>query len=209
MRDYVAWHDEYATPGSRLHRRLQVVIDLLGEALDGSPPGPVRFVSLCAGQGHDVLSVASAHPRGADLEGRLVELDPVNAAAAAARIEELGLTRVEVRCADAGSTDAYDGAVPVDLVVACGIFGNVSIGDIERTIRTLPSLCARDAWVVWTRHPREPGVLAAIQGWFEVTGFERHALVVDDEAWFGVGLHRLTGEPAPYERDRPLFTFVR
>jgi hypothetical protein len=209
MRDYVAWHDEYATPGSRLWQRLQVVIDLLGRALDGSPPGPVRFVSLCAGQGHDVLSVASAHPRGADLEGRLVELDAVNAEAAAARVEELGLTRIEVRTADAGNSDACDGAVPAELVVACGIFGNVSVGDIERTIRTLPSLCTRDAWVVWTRHPREPGVLTAIQGWFEVAGFERHAVVVDEEQGFGVGLHRFAGEPAPYERDRPLFTFVR
>jgi len=208
MRDYVAWHDEYDDPGSRLWERLQVVIDLLGRALEGSAPGPVRFVSLCAGQGHDVLSVASAHPRGADLEGRLVELDPVNAAAAAAHVAELGLSRIEVRTADAGSTDAYDGAVPADLVVACGIFGNVSIGDIERTIRTLPSLCARDAWVVWTRHPHELGVIPAIEGWFDVSGFERHAVVVDEEQGFGVGLHRLTREPTPYERDRRLFTFV-
>jgi hypothetical protein len=45
--------------------------------------------------------------------------------------------------------------------------------------------------VVWTRHPREPGVLPAIAEWFEASGFERQALVVDDDAWFGVGLHRL------------------
>ena len=209
MRDYVAWHDEYGEPGSRLHQRLQVVIELIGQALDGSADGPVRFVSLCAGQGHDVLTVAAAHPRGADLEGRLVELDPVNAAAASERVAELGLTDIEVRCADAGNTDACDGAVPADLVVACGIFGNISLADIEGTIRTLPSLCAREAWVVWTRHPREPGVLPTIDGWFEASGFERHALVVDDDAWFGVGLHRLVADPTPYARGQQLFTFVR
>ena len=209
MRDYVAWHDEYGEPGSRLHQRLQVVIELIGQALDGSPSGPIRFVSLCAGQGHDVLSVAATHPRGRDLTGRLVELDPVNATAAAARIEELGLTGIEVRTADAGTTDAYEGAVPADLVVACGIFGNVSLDDIERTIRALPSLCAPGAWVVWTRHPREPGVLPAIAEWFEASGFERQALVVDDDAWFGVGLHRLAAEPAPYTPGQQLFTFVR
>ena len=209
MRDYVAWHDEYGEPGSRLHQRLQVVIELIGQALDGSPPGPIRFVSLCAGQGHDVLSVAATHPRGRDLTGRLVELDPVNATAAAARIEELGLTGIEVRTADAGTTDAYEGAVPADLVVACGIFGNVSLDDIERTVRALPSLCAPRAWVVWTRHPREPGVLPAIGEWFEASGFERQALVVDDDAWFGVGLHRLAAEPEPYTLGQQLFTFVR
>jgi hypothetical protein len=209
MRDYVAWHDEYDTPGSRLHQRLQVVIELIGRALDGSPPGPVRFVSLCAGQGHDVLTVASTHGRGTDLEGRLVELDPDNVAAARSRISELGCTRIEVSAADAGSTEAYEGAVPAELVVACGIFGNVSLDDIERTIRALPSLCARDAWVVWTRHPREPGVLSAIDGWLEAAGFERHALVVDEEAWFGVGLHRLAADPAPFTPSQRLFTFIR
>jgi hypothetical protein len=209
MRDYVAWHDEYDDPSSRLSQRLRVVIELIGTALDGSPPGRLRFVSLCAGQGHDVLAAASAHPRGADLTGRLVELDPVNATAAVARVAALGLTGIDVCQADAGTTDAYEGAVPADLIVACGIFGNVSLADIERTVRTLPSLCARDAWVVWTRHPRGPGVLSAIDRWFEASGFERHALVVDEEAWFGVGLHRFVGAPVPYERGQRLFTFLR
>lgn len=209
MRDYVAWHDAYAEPGSPLHRRLQVVIELIGVALDGTPAGPYRFVSLCAGQGHDVLTVAAKHPRGADLVGRLVELDPVNAAAASARIEELGLAGIEVRAADAGNTDACAGAVPADLVVACGIFGNISLDDIERTVRALPSLCAPGGWVVWTRHPREAGVLERLEGWFDAAGFERQALVVDPGQEFAVGLHRLARDPAPFAPGRTLFTFVR
>lgn len=209
MRDYVAWHDAYAEPGSALHRRLQVVIELIGVALDGMAAGPCRFVSLCAGQGHDVLSVAATHPRGADLEGRLVELDAVNAAVAAARIEELGLTGVEVRTADAGRTDACDGAVPADLVVACGIFGNISLDDIDRTVHALPSLCAPGGSVVWTRHPRQAGVLERVEGWFDDAGFERQALVVDPGQEFAVGLHRLAGSPAPFVPGRSLFTFTR
>ena len=208
MRDYVAWHDEYGEPGSRLHRRLQVVIELIGQALDGSPSGPIRFVSLCAGQGHDILSVAATHPRGRDLTGRLVELDPVNATAAAARIEELGLTGIEVRTADAGTTDAYEGAVPADGRRLRHLRQRVP-GRHRGDDRALPSLCAPGAWVAWTRHPREPGVLPAIAEWFEASGFEREALVVDDDAWFGVGLHRLAAEPAPYTAGQRLFTFVR
>jgi hypothetical protein len=209
MRDYIAWHDAYDDPGTPLSRRLRVVIDLIGAALDATPPGPCRFVSLCAGQGNDVLAAAAGHPRGRDLTGRLVELDPVNAGVAAARIEELGFTGLEVRTADAGNTDAYDGAVPADLVVACGIFGNVSLEDIEHTIRAFPSLCAPGAWVVWTRHPREPGVLERIEEWFGSAGFDQHALVVDPEQYFAVGLHRLTGDLAPFTPGQPLFTFVR
>ena len=69
MRDYVAWHDAYADPGSPLWRRLQVVIELIGDFLDSAPPGPARVVSMCAGQGHDVLGAAATHRRGSDLVG--------------------------------------------------------------------------------------------------------------------------------------------
>lgn len=212
MRDYVAWHDAYADAASPLSRRLQVVIELIGDVLDSAPPGPVRVLSMCAGQGHDVLGAAATHRRGRDLVGRLVELDEVNAAAAAARATELGLTGrfgIEVVAADAGTTDAYEGAVPADLVVACGIFGNVSVGDMERTIRELPGLCAPGARVVWTRHPREPGVLPSIERWFEDAGFDGSIVTVDPGQAFAVGLHRLVGEPAPFVSGRPLFTFIR
>jgi hypothetical protein len=209
VRDYVAWHDAYDRAGSPLHRRLQVVIDLLGGALDAAPPGPVRILSLCAGQGHDVVAVASTHARGGDLVGRLVELDPTNAEAARTRIDDLGLTDLEVLVGDAGHTRAFLGAVPADVVVACGIFGNISLEDIERTVHALPSLCAPDASVVWTRHPRESGVLDAVGGWFDDAGFLRESLVVDSEHTFGVARHRLVRDPAPYDAGRDLFTFLR
>ena len=209
MRDYVAWHDAYGVPGSPLRRRLEVVIGLLGDVLDRAPTGPCRFVSLCAGQGDDVLSVAAAHERGHDLVGRLVELDPSNAAVAADRVAELGRADMEVVVADAGSTDAYQGAVPADLVVACGIFGNVATEDIERTVRGFPSLCDAGAWVIWTRHPREPGVLDGIERWFGESGFEREALVIEDDGHWAVGLHHLVADPAPFTAGRRLFTFVR
>jgi hypothetical protein len=166
-------------------------------------------LSLCAGQGDDVLTVAATHRRGGDLVGRLVELDPVNAAAATARAADLGRTDIEVVVADAGTTDACVGAVPADLVVACGIFGNISTDDIERTVRALPSLCAPGGWVVWTRHPREPGVLEGIERWFGASGFERDALVVDTEHHWAVGLHHLVAEPSPLVPGQKLFTFVR
>ncbi len=210
MRDYVAWHDAYGEPGSPLWQRLRVVRSLIGRVLDELAPGAIRFVSLCAGQGDDVLGVAATHTRGVDLRGRMVELDPTNAAAAASRVEELGLAgAVEVRTGDAALTDAYEGAVPADLVVACGIFGNIALGDVEQTVRALPMLCAPGAHVVWTRHPREPGVLDAIHGWFADAGFEQVALRVDEDQGFGVGLHRLVGPPAPLEPGRRLFTFLR
>jgi SAM-dependent methyltransferase len=209
LRDYHDWHDDYDRPGSPLHRRLEVVIELLGHALDRLPPGPVRVVSLCAGQGADVLAVARQHPRGRDLVGRLVELDPRNVAIARRQIDEGGFDNLAVSEADAGQSDAYLGAAPADLVVACGIFGNVSDDDIAQTIRFLPSLCAPGAHVVWTRHPRDASVIQRIEGWLAEAGFTADALVIPDDGAFGVGAAHLTGEPRPLVPGVRLFEFLR
>ena len=117
----------------------------------------MRFVSLCAGQGADLLAVAEHHPRGRDLHGRLVELDPRNVAVARGRIEELGLEGWEVVEADAGRSDAYAGAVPADLVVACGIFGNITDADIEAHHR-VPAVALR------ARQPTSCGPATRVSG---------------------------------------------
>ena len=59
-----------------LARRLATVQGMIGAALDSAPPGPISLISLCAGDGRDVLGVLPGHPRCADVRGRLVELDP-------------------------------------------------------------------------------------------------------------------------------------
>lgn len=209
LRDYAAWHDEYDRAGSPLHLRLLVVQDLIATALDELPPGPIRVISMCAGQGRDLIGVARRHRRGGDLTGVLVEADPRNATAAREDIERAGLGGLTVIEGDAGQSGAYAGAVPADLVVACGIFGNVSDEDIRRTVRFLPALCAPGGWVIWTRHPRQDGILPLIQGWFEEAGFGPQALVVPEGDLFGVGAARLTVPPPPFRSGEPLFAFVQ
>ena len=209
MRDYLAWHDDYDHPGSSLHLRLLVVQDLIAAALDEAPPGPVRFVSMCAGQGRDVLTVARRHRRGGDVVGRLVELDPANVAAARATIAGAGLDGIEVVEGDAGRSDAYLGAAPADLVLACGTFGNVTDEDIRATVEFLPALCAPGATVIWTRGQREDDLVHTIQDWFTAAGFEARALVTPARVSFGVGAAEFTGTPAPLYPGTTFFTFVR
>ena len=208
-RDYFAWHDDYAQPGSPLHLRLLVVQDLVAQALDMLPEGPVRVISMCAGQGRDILTVAARHRRGEDVRGRLVELDGRNVAIARAAIESSNLVGLEVVRADAGHSDAYAGAAPADLVLVCGVFGNITVDAMQSTVRFLPHLCAPGAWVIWTRHPREPGVIASIEGWLADVGCARQALVVSDVAMFGVGAHRFQGKSAPFRAGVHMFDFVR
>jgi len=208
-RDYLAWHDDYDRPGSRLHLRLLVVQDLLATALDELPPGPVRVISMCAGQGRDLVTVARRHRRGGDLVGRLVELDPRNVMAARAAIAEAGLTRLHVAEGDAGYSDAYVGATPADLVLACGIFGNISDDEIKTTVASMPALCARGAWVIWTRGPRPDGIVNRIEGWLNDVGFPPKALVVGEGDLFGVGAAQFHGRPADIQPGVRMFEFFR
>src|SRR6266567_3366119 len=209
VRDYVEWHGEYDRPGSHLHLRLLVVQDLIACALEELPPGPVRVISMCAGQGRDLLTVARRHRRGDDLTGRLVELDPHNVAVARAAIEEAGVDAIQVVEGDAGRSEVYAGAAPADLVLACGIFGNVRDDDVKTTVQFLPSLCASGAWVIWTRHPRDDGIVRTIQDWFVEAGFQPTALVVPGGDMFGVGAARFEGDTTPLRPDVRLFDFIR
>src|SRR5947208_1455065 len=48
--DWLEWHAPYDDPASPLGRRLAVVQQRAREAIDRAPPGPVRVISMCAGQ---------------------------------------------------------------------------------------------------------------------------------------------------------------
>src|SRR5579862_2700125 len=146
MSEWTAWHEGY-TPGSPLARRLAVVQRLLREALDTAAAGPIQMISMCAGDGRDILGVLSEHPRRGDVRARLVELDADLAQRARERAAEVSPT-IEVVTGDASSTRSFAGAVPAGIVLACGIFGNITDEDIHHTVAHLPSLCAPNATVI-------------------------------------------------------------
>lgn len=205
--DWHGWHDDYDRPDSSLARRLEAVQVQVRAVLDGAPPGSLRIISLCAGQGRDLLEVLAAHPRRDDARARLVELDPRNAEAARARAAAAGLERVEVVAGDASLTDHYRDLSPADLVLACGVFGNITLGDIERTVAACCQLCKAGGTVIWTRGRTAPDRVPLICEWFEQRGFDRQWLSGPD-AGFGVGVHCFRGEPQPLAWGQRMFTFV-
>lgn len=208
-RDWSEWHLGYDDPASPLSVRLAVVRERIGAALDAAPPGPVRVVSMCAGQGRDLLGVLPDHPRRADVTARLVELDPRLSATARAGAEQAGLDGVEVVTGDASTTDAYAGAVPAGLVLVCGVFGNVSPADIRRTVETLPTLCEPGATVIWTRHRREPDLVPTIVDWMAGAGFtDQWTSPPLTSRYIGVGSARYSGPPRPFRPGERMFTFV-
>ena len=209
LRDYVAWHDAYGDPSSSLSARLRQVQAQISAWLDRTP-GRVRVLSSCAGQGHDILGVLEDREYDrARVTGALIEVDPTNVAVARGWIDKLGVD-IDVVEADAGTTSAYAGLVPVDLVLLSGIMGNISPADIERLVHVSRQLCAPGATVLWTRGAQDPDLGPDIRRWFGEAGFEE---VACDEWIEGtgmrVGVEQLVADPEPLRVGEPIFTFYR
>jgi hypothetical protein len=207
--DWVQWHQPYDDPTSSLSLRLRLVQAHLRDAIGCVPAGRgVRIVSACAGQGRDVIGVVAALPAPARerVSARLVENDP--ALLARARQDARELPGIEVVDGDAGLSTAYAAAVPADVVLLCGVFGNVSDTDVRRTIIESRRLCAPEATVIWTRHRKAPDLTPSIDQWFEESGFAAVGHNAPADSYVGVGVHRLTADPLPFLADRRMFTFI-
>lgn len=202
------WHEAYERPDSRLADRLAAVRTQISRRLDATAPDPVRVVSACSGDGRDVLGVLGRRLDAARVTALLVEYDTELASRARTAANTVS-ARVEVRQGDAAQSDVYADAVPADLVLLCGIFGNISDADVRTTVEATPQLCAPGAEVVWTRHRGEPDLTPSIREWFAGAGFEEVAFVAPDADDWSVGVHRLASEPRPLEPGRRWFTFFR
>jgi hypothetical protein len=217
------WHEAYENPASPLSARLATVQGMVRDAVDrmlaaGSGSGPggvVRVVSLCAGQGRDVIEVLAGHPRAGEVSALLVEIDPALVANAEERAAAAGLGGiVRVVEGDASLCHWYAADVPADLVLVCGVFGNISRADITRTIQALPGWCRTGSEVIWTRHRRPPDATPSIRADFAAAGFEEVAFEAPEGYVFGVGRHRLVvsppeaGGPGGFDPTVRLFDFV-
>ena len=210
IRDYVEWHRGYDDPASSLSRRLEVVRRRLRQALDALHRPDLRVLSLCAGDGRDILDVAaSGTPSASALSVVLVEQDPRLAAAAAERARLHRFPGVTVVQGDGGASGTWGGYLPVDLLLLCGIFGNISAGDIRRTIDAAPAMVRDGGYIAWTRGSGPGGDLREqVRGWFEEAGLAEVAFDGPPER-FGVGLYVRTPAAVPRAIPPRLFTFLR
>jgi hypothetical protein len=206
-RDWVAWHRDYDAP-TPLARRLEIVRAEVARAITERAGAPICVLSLCSGDGRDLIGPLSDLGRGANVSGRLVELDPTLAGRARSAIANAGLEGLDVLEGDAGLTTSFAGAVPADLVLACGIFGNISEADIERTVRALPTVCATNATVIWTRHRRPPDRTPKIRRLFAASGFRHEAFIHVPDSPGSVGVERFVAARQPFRAGVRLFEFA-
>lgn len=204
---WVQWHEGYEQPGSTQARRLQAVVDLLQDVLSSAPAGPVRVLSLCSGDGRDLAGALAGHLRAGDVSGLLVEADPALAAAAEANLAAVA-PGLAVRCADAGAPASFADHLPADVLMLCGIFGNVAPADIATTVAAAPALAAPGAAVLWTRHRRHPDVTPWIRQRFHDAGCPGEAWVSSGPGGFALGLQRVTAPSTPPALPSRLFTFT-
>ena len=205
-RDWHAWHEEYDDPTSSLSRRLAVVRDELAAVL-ADRTGPVALLSLCAGDGRDTLPVLADSQ--ASVSAVLVELDPDLAEAARREAAALGLD-VDVRTDDAGLVAAWLDVVPVDVLMLCGVLGNVSDDDVRRILAAAALMLQRGGTVIWTR-ANDPDAAEdpseVVRRRLLDAGWQERSFVKPDDASFRVGVHTWQGIASGILADR-VFAFV-
>ena len=146
-RDWHAWYGEYDDPDSSLSGRLSVVREELAGVL-ADRHEPTSLLSRCAGDGRDTLPVLAA--AAAPVSAVMVEMDPDLAETCRRDAATLGLD-VDVRTDDAGLVATWLDVVPVDVLMLCGVLGNVSDDDARRTITGAALMLQRGGTMIWTR----------------------------------------------------------
>ncbi len=213
VRDYLVWHEQYDDPGSSLPRRLAMVREVVRAELDARP-GPVRVVSLCAGDGRDLLGVLASRDDAARVSATLVEALPELAERARRAAAEVP-AEVEVLTDDAGRSDTYAGlaTVPADVVLLVGVLGNLGDADVAATLAAMPQLCAPGATLVWSRGRSVDGTddyVTPVREAFATAGFGEVSLtpfdVADDHT--ALGVVRYDGPAVPLVPGALWFTFV-
>jgi hypothetical protein len=122
----------------------------------------------------------------------------------------------DVRTGDASLPATWRDVLPVDVLMLCGVFGNITDTDMERTVAAARSMVAAGGAVVWTRGNRVPGdptqhpddPAERVRRVFLAAGFDEVAFVRPADASYRVGVARLTTPSTDPLPDR-LFTFVR
>jgi ubiquinone/menaquinone biosynthesis C-methylase UbiE len=212
MTDWIAWHHAYEDPESSLSRRLRVVQQCIREALTSITADrseDVRVLSLCAGDGRDLLPVLREYqPKRPRV--LLVESNLRLAEVARRRVAQLQLRGVDVLRGDAGDTSTCAGVAPAHLVLACGIFGNITTEDGRRTVAALRRVTAPGGLVIWTRG-RKPASdpSEGVRIWFTSEGFCERSFTAPREEKFRVGMHQLKPNSArPYRPGVRMFAFT-
>ncbi|MFJ2280896.1 class I SAM-dependent methyltransferase [Pseudomonas sp. NPDC087803] len=209
--DWQSWHENYRS-FSPLQLRLEEVCQQVTEAINAVAPSRVQVLSLCAGDGRDLLKALQSGHTSKEVDATLIELDPGLVEQGRKAFAEHGLSdSVQFRCADATSFATYQGLPKADIVMVCGVFGNVRGPHVQQLIFSLKAFCRQGARVIWTRSLNEfdDGETAAqeIRGWFAQAGFQETVFTRTPEGTFAVSSVAYGAEQTPLPSTGRMFEF--
>jgi SAM-dependent methyltransferase len=209
-RGWNSWPDR-AYARKRYQHRLATVKQQLQDCLDAAPAGPIKILSICAGDGRDVVGAVDQHPRRNDVAAWLVELSADSVAlgkrhAVAAGLEE----SLHFINGDATDLSTYKNVPACDVILLCGVWGHVPQTDTAALVQGLAAFCKPGATVLWscgtsggTAKLDEYDALFTKPTWDKV----RQSFAADK--CNAVVLHRYTGPSLPRLNSGRFFSFRR
>ncbi len=209
MKDWIEWHLAYEDPAHHLTRRLEIVRRRLADALDATAAPRPRVLSLCAGDGRDVIPVLTDRGPPQPACALLVESNAALADRAMEAARRSGLADIEVRCGDAADPRVFQDFLPAHVLLLCGIFGNVEPSDVKAVIGSVRALIATGGYVIWTRGDSPPDMRPQIRDWLTAEGLVELSFDGAPEP-FGVGVNQMAGSvgDVPAQLPARLFSFV-
>jgi hypothetical protein len=183
----------------------------LTECLEMAPRGPLRIVSMCAGDGRDVIGVLRSHPRRTEVTAWLVELDRESVAAGLRLASGAGLGKsVNFLHQDATAYETYLEIAPSDILLVCGVWGHVPVHERSPLVRAVTCFCSPGGTVIWTCGTKKGGTrLQEIQSLFTGSSWEIVRLSSTPDKRWAVATHRYNGPPNALPRGGPIFNFQR
>jgi hypothetical protein len=206
--DWVRW-PERAYRNESYRSRLRTVQDHVAECIDAVDSGSVQIISICAGDGRDVIDVVRSHRRRDDVRACLIELDEGSVAAGRKRASSAGLQQqVTFVAGDATDLASYQGHVPCDIAIVCGVWGHVPPAERENLVVGLASILRPGGLVVWTRGVGEDLSRAnEIRMHFNAPTWEESRMTVTPDGQWAVVTERYRGGAAVVPANGRMFEF--
>jgi Methyltransferase domain len=209
--DWDNWHKLYET-SEDFRTRLRMVCQQISAVLDRCPDGPIRIISICAGDGRDVLEAVSEHHRCGDVQAFLLDNHAASLERGQRSAEKASMSEnLHFMNADASLASSFTGLGHADLVLISGVLGHLDHADVPRLITKLPMLVKKGGSVIWTRHLKlhDGGKqIPSIRKMFLKSHFQETFFGCASPEGFVVVCDRFCGNQTPLDGGQRLFDFI-
>lgn len=203
------WHEKYAEGEPSLTARLQHVQSVLRSYLQKHRGEEIKLIDICAGDGRDIIGVLANEPDPTRVSGLLVEINMSLAAAARKGAAEAGARNITVIEGDAADLSIYQPFGKADLLLLCGVFGNISEADMLRTVEYLPMLCKPGARITWTLNRKYADKLDTLRAAWRAHSFTETEYWESERSIYAVGSNVYSGEHVDLDSKISLFSFIK